>query len=241
MLTIHYMTPREISHATSRQHLWDQHRFDIGVSVSDPVAHQMELVNGTFPDSNRDTLDPDSPTSRIEAVLTEWEGTLEDTNLPLERLQALELAEWELCTASQQQLDNDGHILLARCRRLHLDTCEALLNASQKSNITLGSNMVWTHFVASAHALLNLQLLYLGPDHVDMARTHRDLTMGIEALLRSSHKHLHELSYILKENISAHKTIVEWSKYESQCRAEHERVSALYPRDADSHIASHEK
>ena len=69
-LTLHYLNPKETSHATRRIHLWDQHRFDIGhiesynsttrrrresISIRRDERRKrrlMDLVNGFFPISS---------------------------------------------------------------------------------------------------------------------------------------------------------------------------------------------
>lgn len=207
-LTLHYMDPREVSHATRRRYLWEQHRFDVGDDAAHPTSRFMELVGDAMPPSSVRGRDEDDATFRVEKALEELEGLHEDlkvaSSLPttdgddgttircFERLKAMELASRELSSAAAGQLDNPNHILLVRCFRLHTNVCETLLlgtgpNLTPRNDLSDGQRTtVLRKFVQSAYELLPLQLLYLGTDHPDVGRTYQDIAQGIRSLLSNA-------------------------------------------------------
>lgn len=245
-LTLHYLDPREVSHASRRHHLWDQHRFDIGEDMSGGRLKEMELVSGTFPSSVHDRLDKNRITYDVESALSELEQCYHDITLAwnlisktrdvmsdeaieiFERCKALEMASDELIRASKSKLGNDKHLLLIRCCRLHVDSIEILMKfSSQLTNKQQVSIML--RFVQTSYFLLPLQIMYLGADHPDIARTNYDLAMGINGLLSRASDQLFELG----------KDFATFSKcqwMESNCRKEHRRIDGMYPKDADQKI-----
>ena len=234
-LTISYMDPREVSHATRRQHLWDQHRFDIGDDIADLRIRQFELVGGEIPESSRERRYDDT-THRIESVLSELEEQMDEIkdvfstgnflSDQVDRAKAIEVASQELVTASKQQLDNANHLLVVRYYRLHLDASEALLKADAAAGLSSSQrNGVMCRFVDTARKLLKLQIQYLGEHHVDVGRTYFDLAQGINALLSHAPKQLIGL------NLDGMKNFAQCSMEEDRCRREYERIHALYSRD----------
>ncbi|KAL7528900.1 hypothetical protein ACHAWF_002759 [Thalassiosira exigua] len=264
-LTLHYLeNPREVSHATRRTILWNQHRFDIGDEFSyrqfldmtvAKTGHlfndnergnnifESELVSGKFPPSIRDGSiggEGESPsTSNIEKTLDDLENMLVELQSILkaenhgtlassfDRAAELELTVCELTTASQSTLNNNQHILLSRCRRLHIDVIDILLShcatlLNEKQSIEL-----MARFLPSVQQLLQSQCSRLGNDHPDVARTYNDFSMAIQAMLSHSPKRL------LALNLNGLKTLDQCSKMENECRMEKKRIELLYPRDVD--------
>ena len=117
-LTLHYLeNPREVSHATRRKILWDQHRFDIGDEYEykrflDATLNQTghlfndnergnhvyksELVNGNFPLSTRegpeasvDGGEEASDGDNLPATTFNIENSLDDLEDMLVELQAI--------------------------------------------------------------------------------------------------------------------------------------------------------
>ena len=235
-LTLSYLDPREVSHATRRQHLWDQHRFDIGESV-DASLRQFEVVAGELPNSSRDQKIDDT-TYRIEKVISEFEEQLGEirnafsvggyTPDQVERAKAMEVATVELVAAAIQQLNNPKHILLIRCYRLHLDAAESVLSATAIGHVDLSTkqrNGLLCRFVQSARKLLDLQQPYLGDSHVDLGRTYQDLAQGINALLSHAPKDLFAL------DLEGMKNFAECSKEEAKCDRGYNAIRNLYPRN----------
>lgn len=287
-LTIHYLeNPREVSHATRRKILWDQHRFDIGdeenfkqflrLTESEPnerkkAVYESEFVHGSFPKSNNQTGSNDA--CNIENSLDDLEDMVVElraifqskpnegksmTSTSFERAATLELTVWELINASLESLGNNHHILLSRCRRLHLDSIEILLENCSSILDHKASTELMARFLPSAQQLLESQRRRLGNDHTDVARTNNDISIGqsnvevkhslrfhtltyncsfipnhtytgIQALLSHSPKRL--LSLELEGMLS----LDQCSRMEHTCRKEKERIEKLFPNDADNII-----
>ncbi|KAL7441719.1 hypothetical protein ACHAXM_008150 [Skeletonema potamos] len=265
-LTLHYLeNPREVSHATRRKILWDQHRFDIGdeeafkkflrlaedSSAIKQAVYQSELVHGSFPESDKtgakEGSDGDLPAAcniensldDLEDMVVELQAILESkpdegkfmSSASFERAAALELTAWELITASEASLGNNHHILLSRCRRLHLDSIEILLEYCSSILDNKASTELMARFLPSALELLESQKLRLGNDHTDVARTSNDISMGIQALLSHSPKRL------LSLELEGMRTLDQCSRMEHFFRKEKERIEKLFPKDADNIIA----
>mmetsp|Transcript_7458 Transcript_7458/g.18496 ORF Transcript_7458/g.18496 Transcript_7458/m.18496 type:complete len:601 (+) Transcript_7458:68-1870(+) len=264
-LTLHYLeNPREVSHATRRKILWDQHRFDIGdeyaykqfldVTVvktghlfnDNERANQIfqsELVRGSFPPSNREgsiNEESDLPTTfnieksldDLEDILVELQAIVKmqidnDGTVYFDRAAALELTIWELITASQSTLENNLHILLSRCWRLHLDVIELLLSHCSTMLTEKQSVELMSRFIPSVYALLDAQRRRLGGDHPDVARSYNDFSMGLQALLSHSPKRLFSLQ------LDGLSTLDQCSKMEHNCRNQKKRIEDMFPRDVD--------
>ena len=234
-LTMSYLNPREVSHATRRRHLWDQHRFDIGNVADLSKARQFELVCGAMPKSSKDHRYDDT-THRIENVISELEEQMDEIKDAfatgnffrdhIERAKAIEVAaSLELIATATQQLGNANHFLMVRCYRLHLDASEALLKADVAAGLSSSQrNGVVCRFVETARKLLNLQLLYLGDQHVDVGRTYHDLAQGINTLLSHSPSDLFDL------NLDGMKNFAQCADEEHRHQSEYERIHSLYPR-----------
>lgn len=169
---------------------------------------------------------------------------------------ALELTIGELITTSTSILGNNHHILLARCRRLHIDVIEVLLATSLLTERQ--SNELMMRFILSSQQLLESQRRRLGSDHPDVARTCQDYCMGIQALLFHAPRRLLLLD-VLDEDVkeggetmtttkkmdrtkkTTRWTLGQWSKMEHYCRMEKERIEELYPRDVDDILKSVQK
>ena len=265
-LTLHYLeNPREVSHATRRKILWDQHRFDIGneeafrkflrltedANGRKSAVYESELVDGKFPDSDRSgtmkSSSDDQPAAcnvensldDLEEIVVELQAIFQSkpeegnsmSSTSFERAAALELTAWELITATKSSLGNNNHILLSRCRRLHLDSIEILLEHCSSALDNKASTELTARFVPSALELLESQKLRLGNDHTDVARTNNDLSMGIQALLSHSPKHL------LSLGLEGLRSLDQCSRFEYNCRKEKERIEKLFPKDADDIIS----
>lgn len=299
-LTLHYLeNPREVSHATRRKILWDQHRFDIGVEnayrkflhLSDDVTfngisdddvgetkdydydndthrrraiYASEVVNGKFPDSSleehkakgtinniannngsvQDEEEDVTVTSNIEKSLDDLEEMLQELQhifqntkgtlkqaLPssgaFERAAALELTFGELVTASRSSLGNDHHILLSRCRRMHLDSIELVLSKCSDFLTEKQSVELMARFLPTVQMLLESQKRRLGSHHTHVATTYHDFSMGIQSLLSHSSRRL------LSLKLEGMGSLEECSRMEFHCRREKERIERLYPRDVE--------
>mmetsp|Transcript_20034 Transcript_20034/g.23196 ORF Transcript_20034/g.23196 Transcript_20034/m.23196 type:complete len:626 (-) Transcript_20034:201-2078(-) len=297
-LTLYYMNPREVSHATRRLHIWDQHRFDIGEDMKqihkgsnddnneddddkmkNGILEEMEYVNGTFPISSKEEKNNTRPTlivenaisdleqlrNEIDVVVTTLLSSLnsnnnhpspkqqqnnidEDTGIELfERCKALEMAADELIQATKLKLENDKHVLLIRCCRLHLDSAEILLRFTNRGRghgysstqqLSLSSKQqldIMCRFVRTCHILLPLQINYLGTHHPDIARTNYDYAMAINSLLSRAPKRIFELGLEGLHNFDS------CQRLEAKCRKEHIRIDGLYPRDATEKIHEFQK
>ena len=232
-MTISYLS-QIASHATRRQILWDQHRFDIGATC-DSHNDDMELVNGTLPASNPGNIDMDSLTWQIEQAIAALEDHHQEAAANLDdpaiwdQLQALELSCEELCVQAKHQLQNDSHVLLIPCLRLHLDVCDLVqrgyLSAQQRNSLLVRS-------ILSGHDLLELQTLYYGPHHFELAKTCLELSQAIREVLSQSPK------MILSRNVPGLATFAECSSLEQNCKRNHERIKAMYPHDAEDFIGT---
>lgn len=296
-LTLHYVeNPREVSHATRRKMLWDQHRFDIGdggggarrgrsptdlddddrrtCDIDDGKErrgrriYESELVRGKFPPSstrggNGDDPDDGAPTGGeeggddyvptasdiersldgLECILVELGGIFGgglsspdddagDGTTNFERAAALELAIGEMISASASALGNDRHILLSRCRRLHLDVVEMLLKHCPAKLTHAQSVGLIARSLPSAASLLECRISRLGNDHPDVARTYHDLALGIRALLSNSPRKL------LSLGLRGMTTLDDCSRMEHRCRSEKDRIDGMYPRDVECVLSS---
>eukprot|EP00551_Chaetoceros_affinis_P010270 CAMPEP_0203681540 /NCGR_PEP_ID=MMETSP0090-20130426/43023_1 /ASSEMBLY_ACC=CAM_ASM_001088 /TAXON_ID=426623 /ORGANISM="Chaetoceros affinis, Strain CCMP159" /LENGTH=546 /DNA_ID=CAMNT_0050550055 /DNA_START=80 /DNA_END=1717 /DNA_ORIENTATION=- len=245
-LTLHYLNPREMSHATRRSHIYEQHRFDIGTKMEEHSLElqEMELVNGKFPVSLKDRKDPVTATSLIENAINDLDTLhkeleiasassilvdqeIDDTMVELfERCKALEMATHELIQAAQTKLDNKKHILLIRCCRLHLDSSELLLHFGKggKTSFSLTSNqqsLIWCRFIQTCQTLLPIQIQYLGEHHPDIARTYYDFAIGINLLLSRSPKKLFNIGLPDLGSFDS------CQRFEAKCRREHLRIDSL--------------
>jgi len=235
-LTISYL-PRIMSHASRRKHLWEQHRFDIGVGLSRQLR-AMEVIGRRLPPSALNRWDDTSTTHRIELAVAELEGMYGEaaeefqSSTPefFEKGKALEQAALELILEAKRQLQNDKHLLLLPCLRLHIDCCDLV---QRHPVLRLADRIkLLGRLVATAQSLLVMQKLYHGPDHFDIARTELDMAQAIEELLSRSSKHLIALKLEGLNSISA------WSSLASQLRKDYNRITALYPRDAEQYITN---
>lgn len=256
-LTLHYLNPREVSHATRRIHIWEQHRFDIGAQITgyDEELQVMDHVDGSLPSSSRDKQDHERTTFLVEKSLNDLQDLSRELKIAsstastlsndeavemFEHCKALEMAAEELIQASSDKLKNKQHLLLIRCCRLHLDCSEMLLRIGTTAGV-LPPAMNLTHkqqlelmkkFVCTCHTLLSLQTQYLGRHHPDIARTNYDLAMGINSLLSRSPKTLFELNLPCLSSFNA------CQRFEGDCRKEHHRIDNLYPRDVEDKIST---
>jgi hypothetical protein len=235
-LTISYL-PRILSHATRRKHLWEQHRFDIGADLPSGLR-KMEEIGDQLPISAIDKWDEGSATNRIEMAIAEFEDLYQDAAEQVgnelippensEQVKALEQASLELFSEAVRQLQSEHHLLLIPTLRLHFDSCDFV---QRDPSLTVTQRVqLLCRMVVTARNLLALQEMFHGPDHFDLARTNLDLAQAIEELLATSSKHLVALAL---EGLG---TPVAWSALEHRCRKEYERVSRLYPHDAEEII-----
>ena len=107
-LTLHYLNPREVSHATRRWHLWDQHRFDIGPSMSTSSSIQtniknMEIVQECFPTSSFQSINKQSDTYLAEQAVTQLEELCQEMKLPFIHLAESNNTKTEIMTFDSSQ------------------------------------------------------------------------------------------------------------------------------------------
>ena len=161
------------------------------------AVYESELIHGKFPTSSRAGAEGsgDEPPAAcnienslddLEEMVVELQAIFQSkpdegksmASTSFERAAALELTVWELITASCASLGNIHHILLSRCRRLHLDSIEILLEHCSSILDSKAATELWARFLPSAEELLKSQKLRLGDDHTDVARTSNDISMG---------------------------------------------------------------
>ena len=196
----------------------------------------METIGRQIPPSARHRGDDNRTTHRIERAVAELETMrrdLQEENLPssldwFERAKALEQTSLELRTEARHQLQNENHILLLPCCRLHLEACDLVQCATALRMTDRVALLGRT--VATAQRLLALQRQFHGPDHFDVARTNLDLAQAIEELLVRSPPQLLSLQLEGLKSVSA------WSALASQVRKDYIRIKALYPLDAEIYI-----
>jgi hypothetical protein len=233
-LTISYIS-RIVSHASRRQKLWEQHRFDIGVKHLKGNRYKMELIGKSLPPSpihgglvdSTLTNRIESTTEDLESMQAEIEGAPQ-TPQSFETVKALEQTLLELHRASAEQLQNPTHVLLIPILNLHIEICALVLRDPSLTNSNqLG---VLTRQTLSAYHLLPLQKALLGPNHFALARTSLDLANSISQLLSRSPKNLYDLK------LPCMNTFAAWSKFEHGTREEHNQIKARYPHDIEKHI-----
>jgi hypothetical protein len=236
-LTISYL-PTIMSHASRRHHLWEQHFFDIGGVVSDEYK-DIERVGGRIPQSSPDSRDDSTITSRIESAIGAFvdhfremstlalENSRKD-NPVWEEAKALELASLELYTEAKEQLQNDRHVLLIPCLRLHLDLCEMI----HESQILTPSQQVLLllRTLSSCINLIEIQKLAYGQDHFDLARSFNELSQILTELLSVGPKKLVALGLNGLDSVPA------CGAAEHTARKEFHRIRDLYPKDAQQHF-----
>jgi hypothetical protein len=175
----------------------------------------------------------------LECILVELGGIFEgglsspdddagDGTTNFERAAALELTIGEMISASASALGNDRHILLSRCRRLHLDVVEMLLKHCPAKLTHVQSVGLIARSLPSAVSLLECRISRLGNDHPDVARTYHDLALGIRALLSNSPRKL------ISMGLGGMTTLDDCSRMEHRCRSEKHRIDEMYPRDVES-------
>lgn len=140
------------------------------------VDEVFQAVDGNFPpsiveESNTEN-DEDPPTTvNIEKSLDDLEDILleiqnafksklvdDQMSSYFDRSAALELTIGELITASNSALNNNHHILLSRCRRLHLDVVEMLLSNCSAMLTSKQSVALMARFLQSVQPLLESQI-----------------------------------------------------------------------------------
>jgi SET domain len=178
----------------------------------------------------------------------------------VEQAKALELSSLELYQEARQQLQNDRHILLLPCLILHMDACHLILETNDANNNANNNHhhhdgaiillnhkqrcMLLGRMIVTGMELLELQRGLYGDDHFDVARTNLDLSQAIQDLLANSPDTLLHLVTATSVHSTSHdnnndnhpKTFRDWSTLEYQYRRQHERIKALYPRDAHKYI-----
>lgn len=239
-LTISYL-PRIVSHAARRRHLWDQHRFDIGVSNLGQWRY-LEFIGNSIPPSsihNRDetsiAFGIETATSQLEEHCREAEAAIQANdsqgNPVWDEIKALEAASLELYTEAKHRLRNKHHLILIPCLRLHLDTCELVQRNLTKTQRIL----LLCRLVSSANCLLELQERLLGSDHFNLAQTHLEFAQAMEELLSKSPKQVVQLG------LPGLSTFEACAAAEHNSRNEHERIRSLYPHDAEDLIKTYQE
>jgi hypothetical protein len=184
-------------------------------------------------------------------------GKVNDDMDLFQQAKELEQASLELCISAEQELlQNPIHILLIPCRRLHVDICCMIqhhYNNHQSGVVSLLSFVdqmkLVSRLVRSAYQLRQLQIMWYGSDHFDIARTNYDLVHGIEELLSRSPNHLlhwsksfthmeNENDSTIGQELMQCTTISHWSTLEYKIRKEYERIKALYPDNSSTYITS---
>lgn len=106
-------------------------------------------------------------------------------------------------------------IVFSRVHKLIADCCAKLLLKK------MSREQIMILFLQSNFELLDLQLEFLNPDHLDLATTYNDLSQGIQMLLSCNPQVLHEEFPEWKDFKAA-------SHAENKYRKEHMRIKKLY-------------
>ena len=238
---------------------FDSHTCQTAVvdDVTSNIENTLDELEDILLDLRASTTAPSSSKSsesmhRNKDRKTRFKSSSTSINHYFDQAAALELTIGELITTSTSILGNNYHILLARCRRLHVDVIEVLLATSLLTERQ--SNELMMRFILSSQQLLISQRRRLGPDHPDVARTCQDYCMGIQALLSHAPRRLLLLDVLDEDNKEGGETMTtkkmgrtkkttrwtldQWSKMEHYCRMEKKRIEELYPRDADDILKS---
>ncbi|KAL7442171.1 hypothetical protein ACHAXH_007296 [Discostella pseudostelligera] len=223
-------------------------------NVTSNIEKSLDELEDILIDLQASTPSPKSSSSKRR---TNKDGTTSTSSSTIsyyfDQAAALELTIGELITASVSILGNNLHILLARCRHLHIDVVELLLSTSLLTERQ--SNELMTRFILSAQQLLESQRRRLGGDHPDVARTCHDYCMGIQALLSHAPRRLLLLEMVDEADDEVEKktkkgdgtrkttrwTLDQWSKMEHHCRNEKKRIEELYPNDVEAILKSVQK
>ena len=215
-LTISYIS-KIASHAYRRQHLWEQHRFDIGPK---PLLETMESVHGQIPTSsttkvssesddnptvvvvdNNDNDDTDvaalPPTARTEAAVAALEDHLAEIMATVAMDKSASNQVWEEAKVVEQSalvLYDESRLQLGNENHLLLIPI-LRLHMDVGDLLHTGNVLVPTEkyglssrIVNSGMELLELQTRLYGPDHFELARTNLEIAEGIEELLRHAPK-----------------------------------------------------
>ncbi len=229
--------------------------------ITSNIEKTLDELEDILLDLRASTTAPSSPKSsklihRNKDRKTHTTSSSSSINHYFDQAAALELTIQELITTSTSILGNSHHILLARCRRLHIDVIEVLLATSLLTERQ--SNELMMRFILSSGQLLESQRRRLGSDHPDVARTCQDYCMGIQALLSHAPRRLLLLDVFDEDDREVGETMTkkktmgrtkkttrwtldQWSKMEHYCRKEKERIEELYPRDVDGILKSVQK
>jgi len=227
-------------------------------NVTSNIEKSLDELEDILLDLQASTPSLKSSSSKRRNKDTTTSTSSSTTSYYFDQAAALELTIGELITTSTSILGNNHHILLARCRHLHIDVVELLLSTSLLTERQ--SNELMTRFILSAQQLLESQRRRLGGDHPDVARTCHDYCMGIQALLSHAPRRLLLLEMVdeayeeVEEKTKAKTkkkgdgtrkttrwTLDQWSKMEHHCRNEKKRIEALYPNDVEAILKSVQK
>jgi len=263
VLTLHYLeNPREVSHATRRCILWDQHRFDIG----DESAYKQFLDNGLYSDNERGNHIYESelilgkfPQSTKDGAADNGEGNDERDNVATtdnieKSLDDLEdmLVEIQALTQSQSNEKNADDTTFDRAAALELTIGELIFASTStlgNANHILLSRCWRLHIDIIEVILTNYTSKLTEKQSVDlMAR----FLLSVKPLLESQRCRLgidhpdvartyQDYSMALQVLLSHPKKLLslnlgsldQCSKMEHHSRKEKERIDAMYPKDVD--------
>jgi len=266
-LTLHYLeNPREVSHATRRLILWDQHRFDIGdesaykqfldnglYSDNERGNHiyESELIHGKFPKSTKEGADNGEENDERDNVATtdNIEKSLDDLEEMLVEIQAI--------TQLQSNGKNADDTTFDRAAALELTIGELIF----ASTSTLGNA---NHILLSRCWRLQIDIIEVILSHYTPKLTEKqsvDLVarflLSVKPLLESQRCRLgidhpdvartyQDYSMALQVLLSHPKKLLslnlgsldQCSKMEHHSRKEKERIDAMYPKDVDIILGS---
>ncbi|CAI5729796.1 unnamed protein product [Peronospora destructor] len=207
-LTISYLYPREQSRENRLKNLWEQFGFVCkcqlckrGDSVMPLPPNAAENNDGTKP-SMQDL--EKRLVGAEETIKTHTKTAAAALSVALKTLSdALEIAAHD-------------HLVFMRIHKLVADSCDLLLRA--KTERVCECSIL---FLRSSYELLELQRMYLNPDHIDLARTLNDVSQGIQLLLSYDPK-------VLLTEFPEWKDFRQASVVESQYCQEYRRLKRLY-------------
>ena len=259
-LTLHYLeNPREVSHATRRCCIWDQHRFDIGDEYKQFLdnglysdnergnhIYESELVHGKFPQSTKEGAASGEGYNERDNV-----ATTDNIEKSLDDLEEMSV-EIKAITTLQSNGNNADDTTFDRAAALEL-TIGELIFASKS---TLGNT---NHILLSRCWRLHIDIIEVILSHYTFKLTEKQsvdlmarFLLSVKPLLESQRCRLgndhpdvartyQDYSLALQALLSHPKKLLalnlgsldQCSKMEHHSRNEKERIDAMYPKDVD--------
>jgi hypothetical protein len=177
-LSISYLFPREQSKETRQEILKKQFGFECQCTLCQRGDSILSLSSPP-PTSPTSSLTTNKRLQDIEQQLTLTENLLKGKGFSIAST-ALTMVLETLSDALE--LIGHDHLILIRIHKLVADCCDGLLKSNTIDTIDQKKESCIL-FLQSNFELLELQQIFLGEKHIDLARTFHDLSQGIQFLL----------------------------------------------------------